>query len=732
MIKNLFKRNRMLIQMVLSLLLMLCLPLVLLNWYTAKNSYTAAKQQNEERQMQNAEYFSSYFYTQYQKMLRCSLNAFADRYILGRAQQNMTYANEAMEKVQTYQLSVPVSYDCYVFLPNCDYVVGGAYCLRKSMLGNRFSSDAEGFGQTLMSFLESPQEEKVHYMRIPSPQKAYTEGMLVILSAVGRSGQTVNIIYSVTPQSLTNAFLGQIGSEDYGLYIFGSDGEPLCSNRSGIPESLEALTESWGGEFGEFVSDIQCKRVDIEVDGEMMSFFREYSPELGLSFVISVPQLTADEPVYEIYRSISIMLILTMAVLMVMIALVVYINYHPIRKLVRQAGEDSREAMDEISSLMQALDERERVSLEVEEQRRQLTDYILISLLDGKRVPRAELEKIGIPPSFDSFFVLCSRSGEDISGWSELEGMLWEEYSCRCYRCRAKPLEGRCSVYMCAMAECDAGLRRQIAETIHARTGGCIGVGSMEKTEQRVQYSYFSALSAIEQCPENGIAYYEDSIRSFNYIENYPAQEMMGFLMCLKKGDADGAGEWFSRTLAQVRENCHSMLMEQYIRFDILSSFCKSVTQMGILLPQIEIQELLAAETPQMAEKMGELIDTVCRELEGKRVRMEKDTVKLVRDYIEEQYADINLSQQMLADRLNMSFSAFGVFFGNAFGMPFRKYLSDLRIERSKKLLEETELNVKDICTGVGMTDPSYFTKIFKKSTGITPAQYREQSRMLG
>ena len=52
---------------------------------------------------------------------------------------------------------------------------------------------------------------------------------------------------------------------------------------------------------------------------------------------------------YEIYRSISIMLILTMAVLMVMIALVVYINYHPIRKLVRQAGEDSREAMDEIS-----------------------------------------------------------------------------------------------------------------------------------------------------------------------------------------------------------------------------------------------------------------------------------------------------------------------------------------------------------------------------------------------
>ena len=96
MIKKLFKRNRMLIQMVLSLLLMLCLPLVLLNWYTAKNSYTAAKQQNEERQMQNAEYFSSYFYTQYQKMLRCSLNAFADRYILGRAQQNMTYANDAM------------------------------------------------------------------------------------------------------------------------------------------------------------------------------------------------------------------------------------------------------------------------------------------------------------------------------------------------------------------------------------------------------------------------------------------------------------------------------------------------------------------------------------------------------------------------------------------------------------------------------------------------------------
>ena len=53
--------------------------------------------------------------------------------------------------------------------------------------------------------------------------------------------------------------------------------------------------------------------------------------------------------------------------------------------------------------------------------------------------------------------------------------------------------------------------------------------------------------------------------------------------------------------------------------------------------------------------------------------------------------------------------------------------LKQMRLERAKVLLNSTTKTVSEIAYSIGFTDPKYFTKCFKKVTGMTPSEYREK-----
>lgn len=59
-------------------------------------------------------------------------------------------------------------------------------------------------------------------------------------------------------------------------------------------------------------------------------------------------------------------------------------------------------------------------------------------------------------------------------------------------------------------------------------------------------------------------------------------------------------------------------------------------------------------------------------------------------------------------------------------GIPLSKYIQREKIEEAKKLLILTDYSLADICSRLNFNDQSYFTKVFKKFTGVTPKQYRD------
>ena len=93
--------------------------------------------------------------------------------------------------------------------------------------------------------------------------------------------------------------------------------------------------------------------------------------------------------------------------------------------------------------------------------------------------------------------------------------------------------------------------------------------------------------------------------------------------------------------------------------------------------------------------------------------------------YIKEHLTD-KLSLDQAAEQVYLSKSYFCRIIKDELGCTFTEYVNRLRIERSKTLLRGTGMPIAEIACAVGFDDQSYFTRIFKKQTGMAPGKYRE------
>lgn len=90
---------------------------------------------------------------------------------------------------------------------------------------------------------------------------------------------------------------------------------------------------------------------------------------------------------------------------------------------------------------------------------------------------------------------------------------------------------------------------------------------------------------------------------------------------------------------------------------------------------------------------------------------------------------DTDLSVVELARMTGLSTDHFARMFKRTTGLPPHRYLGELRLERAKALLVETQSTVLEIAAQVGFDSPSHFASFFSRRTGMTPARYRALRR---
>ncbi len=93
--------------------------------------------------------------------------------------------------------------------------------------------------------------------------------------------------------------------------------------------------------------------------------------------------------------------------------------------------------------------------------------------------------------------------------------------------------------------------------------------------------------------------------------------------------------------------------------------------------------------------------------------------------YVDEHFADENISLNTLARAINVSANYLSAVFSQRAGQSFVEYLTQKRMEKARQLLRNSNMRSGEIATAVGYRDPRYFSFVFKKLQGCTPKEYR-------
>lgn len=173
-----------------------------------------------------------------------------------------------------------------------------------------------------------------------------------------------------------------------------------------------------------------------------------------------------------------------------------------------------------------------------------------------------------------------------------------------------------------------------------------------------------------------------------------------------------------------------SNLFRQYITMDSYFSVAKFVEELGYdksEIPAPDVNEVIWQDKDQAIAYVSEIMRKALELRENVTSNQYGDLVDKVKRYIEEHYADEELSQNIVAAYVNYSPNHLSTVFSQETGQTFTKYLTDYRMNKAKEMLRCTAKKSSEIGKAVGYKDSHYFSYLFKKTQDMTPTQYRTE-----
>lgn len=113
--------------------------------------------------------------------------------------------------------------------------------------------------------------------------------------------------------------------------------------------------------------------------------------------------------------------------------------------------------------------------------------------------------------------------------------------------------------------------------------------------------------------------------------------------------------------------------------------------------------------------------------VEGKSENINNYVSKAIYYVITNPNSDVSL--KYIADMLHISYGYFSILFRKEMGIPYKKYITLVKVDYAKRLLESTDMQITDVCYECGFKNDASFIRKFKKEVGCSPLKYRKNSK---
>lgn len=259
--------------------------------------------------------------------------------------------------------------------------------------------------------------------------------------------------------------------------------------------------------------------------------------------------------------------------------------------------------------------------------------------------------------------------------------------------------------------------------------GGLSGLAAAYKqAREAVDYKWYLGknriitMDSLESAePEEG------AMRKYDYELN---EKLISALKADDEDKISEAVEMIFASLSYTRPD--GLKYGRNLCMQLVLAIGQLLMELGAGDPELEVMEgelteaLYAKETlKDMRGLIESYLATVGEHIREKRTGRVANVIERVRGYIDQNYANGGLTVADIGKAVYLSSTYVSLLFKQETGQTVGEYLTKVRVDKAKELLRDPQYKFYDICYAIGYTDPSYFSKLFKKVTGVTPSAYR-------
>jgi AraC-like DNA-binding protein/ligand-binding sensor protein len=243
------------------------------------------------------------------------------------------------------------------------------------------------------------------------------------------------------------------------------------------------------------------------------------------------------------------------------------------------------------------------------------------------------------------------------------------------------------------------------------------------KRRAEQQFSLSSEIQALKARYPSGMDY-----------PDYPLDKERLLLAALRQGDSQKGKELLNGILANlIFSNPDQFKYIQFRAIELAVLISRSASGPGNTeedILKITNQYLLRIQEAQGLEELTDVLHVIVEYMADQIFSFQgirhAAALRKAERYIRENYTR-KISLQEIAGVSGLSAPYFSTIFREEMGENLSAYLNRLRVEKAGHLLTETEISLSEISGSCGFEDQSWFSKIFKSYTGMSPGKYRGQ-----
>ncbi|QJD86473.1 helix-turn-helix domain-containing protein [Cohnella herbarum] len=259
-----------------------------------------------------------------------------------------------------------------------------------------------------------------------------------------------------------------------------------------------------------------------------------------------------------------------------------------------------------------------------------------------------------------------------------------------------------------------------------------LGIGDVVHSQAAIKDSYHSAREYLKYrlfLGHGSIIDRETAVSRIGLAGDYPSKTEDSLIEAIRLGHLKDAEKEIDRFLEAIQRldykyafvYANQLVISVHKQFvNILSSDAGDYETHGSLLYAFSEFETLTDIGAALKPLCGTLIERIDEKRNNRNLEMIESVLELIRGH----YKDPNLSLEWAADRIHYSSGHLSKLFKQATRQSFNDYVNAARLEEAVRLLRQTNDSATAISEKVGLGGTYFFT-LFKKTYGMTPAQFR-------